>query len=240
MGEKDIINREHKIVVPCNSDWENSFNAEDISKLLAISDEEMEEAWAKIEKQRKKKSRSCFWKKRKKERKRKGNIKNGWNWSEIKKRSLKDLRMNYVKKDKEEREMFGYNWEVWHFELPAVWNFEWFKFDYFISNSPVTKEEFERDPLIEKQSYSIKDILKLWKAMKEYMSEYWVIMGSSSVWFYLSEILNLDYSSWVKDKNVIWKDDSRAFWVWHDYDGYFRAEREKPGHRPWLFLKLFE
>jgi hypothetical protein len=104
-----------------------------------------------------------------------------WNRDAI----LKDLKENHVKVE----ENVWYMWQYWkkvHINLPAVWKFRRFKFDYFVSNNQVTKREFEIDKLEEK-SYSVKDVWRLLWAMNRYMQA----MGVETDW-------DLDYENALK------------------------------------------
>ena len=85
---------------------------------------------------------------------------------------LNDLRENHVKIEKN-AEVEWYKWKKVHIDLPAVWNFEWFKFDYFVSNDFVYKKDFEAKSELKKKSYSMNDVSKLLQAMNEYMTELW-------------------------------------------------------------------
>ena len=160
-----------------------------------------------------------------------------WNTDAI----LDDLKKNHVKIE-ENVEMMWLKWKKVHIDLPAVWNFEWFKFDYFVSDVRVEKKYFEKKKLfgrksLENKSYSMKDVSKLLQAMNNYMSElqwendgdidyeheliYWRKNKKKwcKAWYCLSEITWLDCRSWLSDKDVDWEKDSRAFWrcEYHDY-----------------------
>lgn len=91
-----------------------------------------------------------------------------------KKLILEDLKKNYVKIE-ENVGIYWYGWKKVHIELPAVWNFKWFKFWYFISdfreegaNILVFNDE------IKNKLFSSKEIWKLLQAMNCYMAELWV------------------------------------------------------------------
>ena len=141
---------------------------------------------------------------------------------------LDDLRKNYVKIEENVR-MLWYEWKKVHINLPAVWNFEWFKFDYFVSNDEVMKYDFERKSQLEKRSYSINDVSKLLQAMNKYMVElqgdndwdmdyenelkYWETeTWGCKAWDCLKVITWLDNWYWLKDKEVARRGYSRALW----------------------------
>lgn len=141
---------------------------------------------------------------------------------------LNDLRENHVKIEKN-AEVEWYKWKKVHIDLPAVWNFEWFKFDYFVSNDFVYKKDFEAKSELKKKSYSMNDVSKLLQAMNEYMTELWGKNDGNidyetelkywefekyrcTAWDCLKAITWLKYWYWLSDKDVAWIMDSRAVW----------------------------
>ena len=107
-----------------------------------------------------------------------------WNKEQI----LKDLENNHliIEKDKE-MEFAVYDkivWNIFHLELPPVWNFNWYKCDFFIrlkdnNFSTISKTVFEEEDatLVNKRySVSYMKIVELLKAINEYMKAYWVSM----------------------------------------------------------------
>lgn len=171
-----------------------------------------------------------------------------WNKEAI----LNDLKENHVQ-IKENEEMFGYKWKIVHLDLPAVGGFKWFKFDYFVSESSVRKNEFEKDLNLEERSYSMDDIWRLLWAVNEYMKEfgveaaeiknqngyfkYWIRGNFNfNAWNYLKELLWLNKQYRLSDKNIAWK-GSRITWdcSYDDcsFDSYIREY-----NRNYLFLKL--
>ena len=163
---------------------------------------------------------------------------------------LNDLKENHVRIE-ENVEMLWYKWKIVHIDLPAVWNFEWFKFDYFVSDTRVTKKLFEKKKLfereskLEKKSYSMKDISQLLQAVNKYMAELkWNNDGSMDyeqelmywsknrkeqckAWYYLSAITWLTSFYWLSDKDIDWKKNSHAFWCC-DWDNcyFYRCDNE--------------
>lgn len=148
-----------------------------------------------------------------------------WNTEAI----LDDLKKNHVKVEKNV-EMMWYEWKKIHINLPAVWNFKWFKFDCFVSNLPITRKDFEENPEFEKKSYSMDDISKLLYAMNEYMIElqgendwdmkyedklkYWETIYREEiygckVWDFLKDIVWLNNGSWWHC--VCWLKDAGDF-----------------------------
>lgn len=155
------------------------------------------------------------------------------NWKESlrwnKKAILNDLRENHVKIDENANYMW-YKWKKVHFSLPAVWNFEWFKLDYFVSNDIVYRRHFESNPELEKKSKSMKQIWEILKAMNRYMAELWVETDwdmdyendlqfwrdggkrRCDAWDCLEEVTGLDRWYWTSDKAVDGREDSRVKW----------------------------
>ena len=146
-----------------------------------------------------------------------------WNTDAI----LEDLKKNCVTVEPKDTEMMWYKWKKVHINLPAVWNFEWFKFDYFVSNEAVKKDNFENKQELEKESYSMENIAELLQAINKYMTE---LQGTNEeemdyenelkyrktgryfcfTWEYLKAISWLNKSYWLNDKYIEWKKDSRA------------------------------
>jgi len=150
---------------------------------------------------------------------------------------LKDLKENHVKIEKN-AEVEWYKWKEVHFSLPAVWNFEWFKFDYFVSNDLIDKKDFEAKSELKKKLYSMNDVSKLLQAMNEYMTELWGENDGNidyeaelkywetekyrcAAWDCLKAITWLDYVYWLSDKDVEWRMNSRVGWDCDDDDCYF-------------------
>jgi len=172
-----------------------------------------------------------------------------WNTNII----LNDLKENHVKVE-ENAEMMWCKWKKVHIDLPAVWDFEWFKFDYFISDEAVYKRDFEKKSELEEKSYSMSDISKLLQAMNRYMIElkgkndwdmdyekelkYWETEKyRCDTWDCLKAITWLDYWYWLSDKDVAWKQGSRAIWVCdRDYCSFLRFDFGN--YRANLFLRL--
>ena len=169
---------------------------------------------------------------------------------------LNDLKENHIKIE-EDVEMMGYKWKVVHIDLPAMWNFEWFKFDYFVSNKSVDKENFESKSELKEKSYSMSDISTLLQAMNRYMVECWwwkyctdkyddykkelnfveSNRDSCYAWYYLTLITWLDSWHWLSD-TVAWKKDLRAVWQCHDNICAFDREDGDEFIEHNLFLKL--
>ena len=140
--------------------------------------------------------------------------------------AIKDLKAKNVKIE-ENTEMMGYKWKKVHINLPAVWNFKWFKFECFVSDEAVTKSAFESNPELEKKSYSMSDISKLLEAINKYMTELWIKNDGKmdyenklkhsefskfrcNAWDCLKSITWLHSRYWLSDKNVLWKNGSQA------------------------------
>ena len=88
---------------------------------------------------------------------------------------LNDLKKNHIKIE-ENAEMMWYKWRKIHIDLPAAWDFKWFKFDCFVSDNDIYNETFEEDPKLIDRSYTTEDISDLVKAFNRYMHAYWLDM----------------------------------------------------------------
>jgi len=171
-----------------------------------------------------------------------------WNKDAI----LDELKEKYVDIENDV-EMVWYKWKIVHINLPVVWNFKWFKFDYFVSESSVRKNEFESNPELEEKSYCMDDIWRLLCAVDEYMKELGVKIGevkkqegyirywiegvfNFDAWDCLKKIAWLDKEYRLSDKNIAWY-GSRITWNCSNedcsFDSYIREY-----NRNYLFLKL--
>ena len=134
----------------------------------------------------------------KQDKKDRGNIGNEslyWNKDAI----LDDLIENHVYVDKDiEIEMLGHKWKLIHINLPKIGNFEWFKFDCFVSNYGYNKKEFEFDSEYDRKFYSMDEISDLLKALNRYMRAYWVNMDE-----------NIDFK-----KDLYWKNKKITSNTW--------------------------
>lgn len=119
-----------------------------------------------------------------------------------------DLLQNYKKV--EDAEMMWHKWKKVTITLPAVWDFEEYKFSYFISDKPVNREDFESNPELEKKSYSTSGVCELLEAMDKYMSEK------------LNNDWNMNYENGLKSgchawnclRAIIWSDLWLLFLLW--------------------------
>lgn len=90
---------------------------------------------------------------------------------------LDDLAKNHVKVE-EDVEMMWYKWKRFHIDLPAVGDFKWFKFDWFVSDNMFKYEDFMNNQEIRKKLYPKKVVYKILRAMNKYMET----MGVKTDW----------------------------------------------------------
>lgn len=149
-----------------------------------------------------------------------------WNTDAI----IDDLIETRVKREKN-TEMMWKKWHKVHINIPPIWKFEWLKFDCFIWEEWITREEYESDPKYEKASFSIKEISTVLHAINKYMIELWWINDwdmdyenllterqtprtcCCKAWEYLKRITGLgNAKTWyyLKDKDIAWIKGSRA------------------------------
>ena len=176
-----------------------------LAALESIPEEDIMKMWAKMDEAERKREEAEIEKLK-------------WDTDAI----LNDLKENYVMIE-EDAEMMWYKWKKVHIDLPAIWNFEWFKFDYFVSENSyswlVGKKDFWQKPRLKKKLYSIKEISKLLHAMNKYMIElkwindgdmdyenklkYWEAgVEKCNAWDCLKTITWLDDHYWLVDKYV--------------------------------------
>lgn len=134
---------------------------------------------------------------------------------------LEDLKENHVKIE-ENAEMMWYKWKKVHIDLPAVWDFEWFKFDYFVSEDTVDESDFKNGPINE--SYSRKEILDVLKNIWKYLNLYGietkereVSVGSGSYILeghhrYLKDFLWLTKWYWLNEQFEWSLSDNHYMW----------------------------
>lgn len=190
----------------------------------------------------------------KQDKKDRGNIGNEslyWNKDAI----LDDLIENHVYVDKDiEIEMLGHKWKLIHINLPKIGNFEWFKFDCFVSNYGCNKKEFEFDSEYDKKFYSMDEISDLLKALNRYMRAYWVNMDenidfkkdlywknkkiTSNTWDCLKKIIELDTDYWLRDKNLDGKKGTRACWFCGYNSSYFSEYNDYDDDGAKLLMKI--
>ena len=190
----------------------------------------------------------------KQDKKDRGNIGNEslyWNKDAI----LDDLIENHVYVDKDiEIEMLGHKWKLIHINLPKIGNFEWFKFDCFVSNYGYNKKEFEFDSEYDRKFYSMDEISDLLKALNRYMRAYWVNMDenidfkkdlywknkkiTSNTWDCLKKIIELDTDYWLRDKNLDGKKGTRACWFCGYNSSYFSEYNDYDDDGAKLLMKI--
>lgn len=67
--------------------------------------------------------------------------------------------------------MMWYHWNVVHIDLPAIWKFEWFKFSCFYPYPGTDLLALRNMPQANDNSYSIKELADLLKAINAFMAE---------------------------------------------------------------------
>lgn len=72
------------------------------------------------------------------------------------------------------------DWQIVSINLPAVWEFEGYCFNFFISDNGMKRKTFESDPVYEEKSKSMDDIVKLLESLRKYMKSRWVEIDRNS------------------------------------------------------------
>lgn len=128
---------------------------------------------------------------------------------------VEDLKNNHVKVEKNANKMW-YEWKIIHIDLPAKWDFKWFKFDFFVSESTNVIKRMINDWSL----YSMKEISELFWAINSYMKASWV----DTDW-------DIDYEKELKyreRKNNKWS--SRVWKIFKEITGlgdtYFLDDRD--------------
>ena len=171
-----------------------------------------------------------------------------WNKDAI----LKDLMENYVTVH-ENQEKMGYKGKIVEINLPGMWE-DYNPFKYFVSDKSVRKDTFERNPELKEKSYSKKEVCGLLQAMDRYMQamgvetdwamdyenelKYWETYNHRcDAWDCLKQIAWLDRWYWLRDKDVGWRKNSRAYW-YCDYDYCYFNRSDYDYYYANLFLRL--
>lgn len=237
----------NKIVIP-NKFWNRQKSGELLDSLKSISNEDIQKIWKEMEK-----AREIRLQREEEEKEKSEKVENlEWDIDAI----LKNLKENHVKIE-EDVKMMWYKWKKVYIDLPAVWNFGWFKFDYFVSddrviNSDLRKKSIFNKPL-EGKLYSKKEVVELLNAINKYMAElhvkndwdmdyenelkygetnkYWC-----KAWDYLKTIAWLDAWYWLKDRYTSWKRHFRANLYCNYSDCYFVYSTDNSVAK--LFLRL--
>ena len=152
-----------------------------------------------------------------------------WNTDAI----LEDLRKNHVIIE-EDVLMMWYRWKKVHIDLPAVWSFEWYKFDCFVSYGyeKIEMQYFNREYDLKHKSFSMKEISELLQAINKYMAElqgehdeYMDYENINVVKFWNDESRKLNCKAWDCLRAITWlnwyywtsdweEDYKRDWWGW--------------------------
>jgi len=174
-----------------------------------------------------------------------------WNKDAI----LDDLIENHVYIDEDiEIEMLGHRWKLIYINLPKIGNFEWFKFDCFISDYSYHKKEFESGSEYDEKLYSMDEIADLLEALNRYMRAYWVNMDenvdfkkdlywknskvTTDTWECLKKIIDLDRDYWLGDKDVDEMEWTRACWFCGPDSSFFSEYNDYDDDGAKLLMKL--
>jgi hypothetical protein len=164
-----------------------------------------------------------------------------WNKEKI----LENLKEKCVKVEKNVEYMW-YKWKKVHINLPAVWKFKWFKFDYFVSDYKVWRNDFK--PGLWKKLYTINDVSKLLEAMNKYMQA----MGVETDWSMDYEERLKSWQRYSESKCKAWDCLKAITWLndcyrlnhypvmigWYCYSSSCNLDRLDYYSSNYLFLKL--
>lgn len=243
----------NRLIIPHNPDWEDSGAEKELFKNL--TDENIELAGEELEKRELEKQKLLEEEKKEEEERKKieeeeKRLKLMWNTKAI----LNDLKKYHVITEENE-EMMWYKWKIVRIDLPAVWNFKWFKFEYFVSDKRVKDVDFQLDSELTMKSFYRDDICKLLQAMNEYMRElggkndinmnyeyklkFWsAVLYKCYAWDYLKAIIWLNSVYWLRDRNL----NRRSVWNCSGISYFGLLNRVAPDDtinaRGYLLLKL--
>ena len=156
-------------------------------------------------------------------------------------------------KVEENIKMMWFKWKKVHINLPAVWKFKWFQFEYFVSNCSVNRDDFKKNPQLKKKSYTMQDVWGLLRAMNKYMQSMgvktdWDMNYEKDLesrkthnyrcyaWDYLIYISGLDWKKyWIKNKIITRRGTLYAVW---DCDYWCRFDIPETDYNCYLLLRL--
>ena len=133
-------------------------------------------------------------------------------------------------------EKFWYQWKILRIDLPAWWDFWWYKFECFISDKALEESSYGKK--YENYSYSHDEIKNFNEEIWKYMKSLWI----KRYWYH-------DFSDIFY--NLVWKyrlfDERSAFWlkdnVWYLDGTHNNKSKQRSKNGPYqyswrLLLKL--
>jgi hypothetical protein len=154
---------------------------------------------------------------------------------------VEDLKKKHVKIE-ENVEMKWYEWKILHIDLPTKWDFKWFRFDFFVSESNNVNSLMINNWKL----YSMKEISGLFWAINSYMKASWVDIDwdidyekdlkyrerknnkwCSEAWKIFKEITELEDSYFLEDRDdenntIVFNCSGDDCWFFRDgKDGVF-------------------
>ena len=137
---------------------------------------------------------------------------------------------------KEKTEIMWFPWNNVHVELPALWSFNWFKFDYFVSDLSfqVDENDIKNNPELEQRLYSKSEIWEFMSAMHSYMKECWIDdlsswiswgNNNSDIYIFLEDMLNLNHL----ENYILQNKDKNHHATWHPRLHHMDKESESFG-----------
>lgn len=156
---------------------------------------------------------------------------------------INDIKENHVKIE-DWVKMLWCTWKKIYIDLPATWNFKWYKFEFFVSNE--NRKENDLNEELVGNSFSMDEITKLIKELNLYLYENWIELDewnnfdkqmrfrenehiikkdwikiwnyenmSNKTWDVLKKITWLNWMYWLKDKQEAnWK-EAQVWWFFH-------------------------
>ena len=159
---------------------------------------------------------------------------------------ISDIKENHVKIE-DWIKMLWCTWKKIHVDLPAIWNFKGYNFDFFLSNE--SRKENDLNPELTENSFSMNEITKILKELNSYLYENWIELDnwvdfnkqmrfrenehiikkdwikfwnyenmSNKTWEILKKITGLNWMYWLKDKQgPNWKTTQVGWFSHHNY-----------------------
>lgn len=129
-------------------------------------------------------------------------------------------------------------WRVVKIDLPAIWDFKWFKMDLFIWGDVECQDLAFRKKIV-KNLCSREKLEELLRAINGYMRAHWVIVDENvdfnwdldgvpcKTWEYVEELLRL-WGGWLRGEKTKFGSKLLDFTLFPDRNGWEKAHYEEP------------
>lgn len=149
---------------------------------------------------------------------------------------IADLLSNHVKIHENE-EMMWYKWKKVSIDLPAIWDFKWDGFHFFVSDDLVSFFDFEKKPIWKKALW-MKSKLEKWSFLSSRLDDFKFALQKYILQFFKNYSYDKKYwndgKTWFDDddvkeclRRITWLNDS--YWLYNDTTDFSAACWEVDG-----------